>query len=285
VSAGKDDSSIVADDRLLCPEVGSWAEVKYRLISLYATLFSSGMKAKWDVRVYVELYAGAGYNRIRGTGTIIAGSPIRALTVKDPFDKYIFCEESPELLDTLKARVKRTAPSADVEFIRGDCNLQAKTICSKIPQGSSQKTVLSLCFVDPFDIGIKFGTLRTLSKRYVDFLILLAVYMDANRAYSHYVSPRSTKVEEFLGSKTWRERWAVAQNEGTPFPDFLAREYASGMETLGYLPTPIYSMKKVRSDEKNLPLYYISLFSRNPLASQFWEQVLEYSTDQRTLGF
>jgi len=42
------------------------------------------MKGKWDTRVYVELYAGAGYNRIRDTDLIIAGSPIRALTVLAP---------------------------------------------------------------------------------------------------------------------------------------------------------------------------------------------------------
>ncbi len=188
-------------------------------MSLYTTLFSSGMKGKWDTRVYVELYAGAGYNRIRDTDLIIAGSPIRALTVKNPFDKYVFCEANAELLEALKVRVKRTAPSAEVAFIPGDCDSQADAICSAIPPGSSQNTVLSLCFVDPFDIGIKFDTLRTLSKRYVDFLILLALYMDANRAEAHYVSTRSTKVDEFLGSKTWRDRWTVAQSEGVPFPD------------------------------------------------------------------
>lgn len=280
MSAGKDESSTVANDGLPCPEVGSWAELKYRLVSLYATLFSSGMKAKWDVRVYVELYAGAGYNRIRGTESIIAGSPIRALMVKDPFDKYILCEESAELLEALKIRVKRTAPSANVSFIRGDCDLKADAICAEMPQGSSQKTALSLCFVDPFDIGIKFDTLRTLSKRYVDFLVLLALYMDANRAYVHYVRPKSTKVEEFLGSKTWRDRWTVAQSEGLSFPEFLAREFASSMETLGYLPTPIYTIKKVSSDEKNLPLYRLALFSRDQRAYQFWDEVLRYSTDQ-----
>jgi len=280
VSAGKGESSTVTNDGLPCPEVGSWAEIKYRLVSLYATLFSSGMKAKWDVRVYVELYAGAGYNRIRGTESIIAGSPIRALTVKDQFDKYIFCEESAELLDALKIRVKRAAPSANVSFILGDCDLQADKICSEIPPGSSQNRVLSLCFVDPFDIGIKFDTLRSLSKRYVDFLVLLALYMDANRAYVHYLSPRSTKVAEFLGSKTWRDRWTVAQSEGTQFPDFLALEFASSMETLGYLPTPIYTIRKVRSDEKNLPLYRLALFSRDQRAYQFWDEVLKYSTDQ-----
>jgi hypothetical protein len=47
----------VSDDGLPCPEVGVWTETKHSFVSLYAKLFSSGMKAKWGRRVYVELYA------------------------------------------------------------------------------------------------------------------------------------------------------------------------------------------------------------------------------------
>src|SRR5437870_8023271 len=110
------------DDGRVCPEVGSWTEEKHRLVSLYATLFSSGMKDKWRKRVYVELYAGAGYSRIRGTSKVIAGSPLRALTLEHPFDAYVFCEENPENLRALKARVKHHAPGASVAYVEGDCN-------------------------------------------------------------------------------------------------------------------------------------------------------------------
>ncbi len=90
------------------------------------------------------------------------------------------------------------------------------------------------------------------------------------------------KVDEFLGSKAWRERWSTAESEGVPFPKFLAEQFAASMETMAYLPTPIYRMKLVRSDEKNLPLYYVALFSKHRLAHEFWEDVLKYSTDQTT---
>lgn len=55
------------------------------------------------------------------------------------------------------------------------------------------------------------------------------------------------------------------------------------MATLGYITQPLHKMKKVRSDEKNLPLYRLALFSRNPQAYKFWDEVLEYSTTQRNL--
>src|SRR5271156_1655856 len=101
----RDELIPTSNDKLVCPEVGAWTEDKHRLVSLYATLFSQGMKAKWGKRGYVELYAGAGYSRIRGTGKIIPGSPLRALAAEHPFDKYVFYEEIPRNLDALKTRV------------------------------------------------------------------------------------------------------------------------------------------------------------------------------------
>ena len=269
-----------SDDGLVCPEVGRWADTKYRLISLYDSLFSTGMKDKWDVRFYLDLYAGAGYNRIRGTSTIVLGSPLLALTVEHPFDKYIFCEEDTQKLDALEQRTKRLAPTADVAYVPGDCNAKLKEIFKEIPRGSKESTALGLSLVDPYDLGIKFETLRALSSRYIDFLCLLALSMDARRNYQRYVEPESRKVDEFLGNSDWRKRWETAQLTGLEFPKFLAMEFSEAMKTLGYIPPPLYTMKEVRSDERNLPLYHLALFSRSTKAYDFWNEVLKYGTDQ-----
>jgi three-Cys-motif partner protein len=209
-------------DKLAWPEVGAWTEDKHRIVSLYAALFSNGMKKKWGERVYVELYAGAGYSRIRGTQKIILGSPLRALAAEQTFDKYVFCEAIPRNLEALKARVSLHFPAAKVAYVAGECDEKVTEILAEIPRGSKDSTVLTLCFADPFDIGLKFGTIKALSDRFVDFLVLLAVYSDANRAYKRYVMEDAQKVDEFLGSKTWRDRWRIAEANGVPFPKFLA---------------------------------------------------------------
>lgn len=273
-----DDTVVVADDGQACPDVGAWAETKHNLVSYYARLFSSGMKNKWDRRIYIELYAGAGHARIRDTSKIIMGSPLRALLLPDPFDRYVFCEKDPDLIGALEFRAKKIAPKADVVFIVGDCNDRVPDLLAAMPTHST----LSLCFVDPCDIGIKFKTLRSLSERYVDFLVLLALYMDANRAQAHYVSLKSTKVAEFLDLPAWRDEWTTAESEGVPFPRFLAESFSRRMEALRYLPQPFYKMKQVILPEKNWPLYRLALFSRKHVAYQFWDQVLKYSTDQTT---
>lgn len=279
-----DETVTARDDNMTCPEVGQWAETKHNLVSYYARLFSSGMKKKWHKRIYIELYAGAGHSRIRDTSRIIMGSPLRALLLPDPFDKYIFCEQDPDAIKALELRAKEIAPHADIVCIPGDCNEQVSEILKAIPVGSKENRVLSLCFVDPCDIGIKFKTIRSLSDRYVDFLVLLALYMDANRAYQHYVKPGSTKVAEFLDCPTWRTQWASAQSEGAQFPRFLAETFSQSMETLRYIGQPIYKMQEIIFPDKNWPLYRLALFSRSRIAYEFWDDVLKYSTDQMFLG-
>jgi three-Cys-motif partner protein len=238
------------------------------------------MKDKWEKRIYIELYAGAGYSRIRDTERIIAGSPIQALGLKVPFDKYIFCEQDPEKLEALRVRVKRHAPpSADVAFISGGCDGSVNKISAAIPQYSKNHKVLSLCFVDPNDIGIRFSTLQTLALKYVDFIVLLALYMDALRAEQHYMKNPS-KIDQLLGTTSWLDRWKTAKQEGAQFPRFLAEEFASSMATMKYIPPPFYSMRKIFLYEKNIPLYAVGLFSRHPLAYELWDKALKGSDDQ-----
>ena len=172
-------------DGLTSHDVGGWAETKYRLLALYDELFATGMKNKWDQRVYIDLYAGAGYSRVHGTSKFLKGSPIIALTVTNPFDKYIFCEKSEDLSSALKARVHRIAPHSNVAYVPGKCDTEIERICEEIPKWSPSNKVLTLCVVNPFDFGLKFKTLRRLSSVFIDVVVLLAVGMDANRNYDH----------------------------------------------------------------------------------------------------
>jgi len=68
--------------------------------------------------------------------------------------------------------------------------------------------------------------------------------------YKRYVMEDAVKIDEFLGSSSWRDKWTDAEGDGVSFPKLLAEEFALSMESLGYLHTPIHKMKLVRSDEK-----------------------------------
>jgi three-Cys-motif partner protein len=271
------------DDDLLHYEVGSWAEVKHSLVGLYDKLFSTGMKHRWDSRVYIDLYSGPGLLKIRGTDRFVWGSPFHALSVPDPFDKYIFCDNNPQALEALKKRVEKHFPDTDAKYIPGSCDDLVEDICLEIPKFSREFKVLSFCFVDPHDMSIKFSTIRRLSRYFIDFLFLLALDMDANRARASYLEPTNRKIDEFLGITDWRMRWE--QSGKRDFKRFLAEEYAKQMATLGYLPLEFERMKQVRADDNNRPLYRLALFSKHKLAYEYWDQVLKYSDPQRNLFY
>jgi three-Cys-motif partner protein len=273
------------DDGLETAEVRAWAEEKYRIVGLYDRLFSTGMKKKWDCRVYIDLYSAAGHARIKGTQKIIRGSPLIALNIPDPFDKYILCEKNPKLMKALKQRVSTGFPAVDVSFIPGDCNEKVGEILSEIPPHSKKKTVLSFCFVDPFNIGIQFETIRALTGKIMDFLIVLAVGMDATRNEVQYADPENAQIDRFLGNTTWRVRWTQAQKLKVPFRHFLAQEYADQMAGLGYIKVGVVKMKEVKSDERNLPLYHLAFFSKSKRGYTFWEEVLKYTDPQQSLNF
>ena len=94
----------------------------------------------------------------------------------------------------------------NAEFIAGDCNEKTHNICDVIRDLSRNRRVLSFCFVDPFDVSIKFSTIKTLSNYRVDFLLLLAVYMDAGRNVAAYTEDENPQIDEFLGLSDWRKK-------------------------------------------------------------------------------
>jgi len=118
----------------------------------------------------------------------------------------------------------------------------------------------------------------------MDFLVLLALQMDARRNFELYVNEESDALDSFLGNKEWRNRWEAAARGRGYIIQFLAEEYTRSMEGLGYLPTPIEKMHLVKTDERKLPIYYLAFFSKHKLGFKFWNEVLKYSSEQTDLG-
>lgn len=269
-------------DGLSTTPIRRWALDKYELVSLYGRLFSTGMKRKWPIRVYVDLCAGSGFSQIEDTNQLYWGSPLLALGVPDPFDCYVLCERDPASLKALRERATRLFPMARVRFIAGDCDQRLDEVEAQIP---NERGVLSFCFADPFDLSIKFSTVERLASRRVDFLFVLALHMDANRNVAHYCSSDNRKVDEFLGQLDWRDQWQHAETRGVGFPRFLAESFSHHMEQIGYLPVPMHKMKQIRSDVRNLPLYHLALFSKHQRAFDFWDKVLRHSEDQTSFNY
>lgn len=274
----------LGDDGLIAPEIGLWGQQKYRLVSQYSQLFSKSMRNKWDSIVYIDLFSGAGRSKIRRTNRIIASSPILALKNEHKFDRYIFCEKDSEKCDALKCRIDREFPNIDTQIIHGDSNKCVDEIISKLPPYSRNHKVLSFCFVDPFKVGnLKFKTIEKLSEFFIDFLVLIPSGMDANRNFQQYFKPQNKMVDNFLGTKTWRETWQSLPHPKKTFEVFIVDQFNESMVGLGYINPGLEHCCSIRSDEKNLLLYRLALYSRNELGKKFWKETKKYSDPQLPL--
>ncbi len=273
----------VPDDGLMTNPIGPWAEDKYRYVGMYAEMFATGMKNKWPRRLYLDLFSGPGYSRVRDTGRVVLGSPMIALSLPDPFDEYVFSDESPEALDALRTRVVGLDQQLPVTYIPGDANV-AVTRIVKIVSATPSKSTLSFCFLDPYKLNIHFHTVQRIAEgRAVDFLILLALYIDANRNIQWYVGDDNPTIDLFLGDRTWRPRWKTAERAGDSIVKFLANEYSARMGQIGYRTMTLEDMVKVRTRDKRLPLYYLAFFSKHAKGLEFWRAVRKYATDQLSL--
>jgi three-Cys-motif partner protein len=275
------------DDGLpMLEDVGPWASTKYRKIGYYSSMFSSSMKRKWDCRVYMDLFAGPGKCRVEETGEILPGSPLLALGVADPYDKYVFCEKDPESMEALRLRVKRYFGERDVSFIQGDVNDTLDTLLSEIPRFSCAYKGLSFCFVDPCKMGdLELAALRAISENlYVDFLVLIPTYMDINRNEYIYARNDCNALDRYLGTDTWRQRWQDPNWRFKEFGIFVADEFCRQMQNLGYIYEGPEDMELVRTDTgNNLQLYHLAFFSKSRLALSFWRETKRNTTPQLSL--
>ncbi len=276
---------ILKDDEHYTSEVGVWAERKYLLVWYYAEIFATAMKNKWNARVYIDLFSGCGRSKYKGTNTIVPASPILALSIPNKFDKYVYCEHDSDKIYALSKRVKKISPDVDVSYIDDDVNKSIEKLLEKIPQHRKGFSVLSFCFIDPYNISnFSFEIIRTLSaKHLMDFLVLIPSYMDANRTLRTRIREDDISMEDFIGQQNWRKNWKKAERKGQKFATFVVDLFGQSMSELGYIYTGLNDVVEIRWDERNLPLYHLAFFSKNNLAIKLWKQAIKYSTNQMDL--
>ena len=268
----------VENDGLYIDEVGSWSKEKYNLVGAYCDIFSTGMKNKWENLIYIDLFAGSGYSHIKNTKDVYKNSALIALSVPNKFSKYILCEKDPVKCNALRERISRDYSECNFVVLEGDCNKLANQIIKLIPKYSKTNRVLSFCFADPYSLDFDFSTIFTLGKdKLVDFLILQALHMDGNRNFDLYYKSNNKRIGKYLGNTNWRDEY---KNQN--IVKFLANQYQLKMSELNYQETPL--MHQIHSDEKHLPLYYLSFFSKSKTGVDFFEKVKKRINSQISLN-
>jgi three-Cys-motif partner protein len=274
---------VLEHDGLITPEVGEWGEDKYRLIQLYATMFARATRKAWHVRVYIDLFAGSGRARLESSRRVVPGSPLLALDVEPGFERFIFCDLDPEKLNALKKRVVAAHPGREVVYVLGDANVMVPDVLRDVPPGSRRQKVLGFCVLDPFGMSAQhFETVRRLASRYMDFLVLIPSYMEANRFWEDYEKLGNTTVDDYLGLPNWREDWRQPEIRIRGLGPFVVEKFGDQMASLGY---GVGRSKLIRARDNNRPLYHLFVYSRHKLGLKLWRQAVKYSDGQQSFDF
>jgi three-Cys-motif partner protein len=239
------------------------------------------MKGKWDSRVYIDLFAGAGRARIKHSLKIVHTSASLAIAVRHPFDRYVLCEEDADNRDALRERISRHSLSSRVTVVPGDCNDSVEALLSAIPRASKSNRVLSFCLADPFRMrNLRFSTIEGLSSRFVDFLILIPSYMDAHRNLKSYVKPTSNVISDFTGDAEWRHEWQASIDRKKPqkFGMFVVDRLGLSMQRLKFLYGGLGDEEPVRT--QGVLRYHLAFYSRNPVGMKFWQGARESARRQ-----
>lgn len=230
--AGSDAPRRVSDDGLYTPEIKRHSLEKIRLHNRYSRIFATAMHNSWPQLAYVGLYAGAGRARISGTSEIVETSALAVLHQPDPFTDYVYVDRNPNCVEALTSRIRSVGAMARVTVIPSDVNESVGAVKRALPPYSGSRGLLSFCFIDPFDLQLKFNMIRGLSHLRMDFLVLLMLGVDARRNFNLYLTDQSsTRIADLIDCADWRTEYQAGGN----VIHFLLRKFDEAMQRLGYL--------------------------------------------------
>ena len=139
---------------------------------------------------------------------------------------------------------------------------------------------------DPYSTGdLAFATLRALaSKRRLDFLVLIATFMDANRNVDIYVKDGDNRIARFVGDEDWRVAWEAAREHDPMlnFGTFLLDHHDVQMKRLGYSYGGKGDAETINRVGKQR-LYHLAFYTKHRRGLDFWKKAQKSSDDQMSL--
>ncbi len=264
------------NDGLIIPTVGEQSKDKHYFLLRYIDAFTTSMKnKKWEGLHYIDLFAGAGIERLEDSNTLDWQSSLIAAQSPHPFTRLHLCESNKNKYEALCQRIAKFRP--DSQILQGDANEKVTEILDAIPS----KT-LSLAFLDPFGLHLDYDTLQKLARRRVDFIIFFPDHLDALRNWErNYFGKPNSNLDRCLGKgANWRE--IIDKTPQNQLAEQLKKLYVSQIKNLGYS-----HIEYQRITLKNgHPLYLLLFCSQSPLAAKLWRNISQKQPDgQRLLGF
>lgn len=257
---------VMGSDGHLALVIGPWAKEKLFYVQRYCEIFNAGMKEKWPIRTFVDVFAGCGKCKIEETSEEVDGSSLVALRCKVPFTHYFFNDSNPKAIDSLKNRASRFT-SRNIRVFNKDCNEVIEDLRSELPSSS-----LDFCFIDPLSWEISFDSIRALTE---DRRMDLAVTFHTGNMKRVMHDPPA-ELDDFFGDRQWRQEYrsGLATGEGTP-GRILLDAYEKRLRSLGYVDLQDYLPVR---NTRSVVMYHLVFASKHSRGREFWDKISQKSS-------
>lgn len=264
------------DDGLYITEVGEWSRDKHHFLLRYLDAFTTAMKDKgWTGLHYVDLFAGAGIERLQVSGRLEWGSPLITAQTPVPFTNLHLCDNDERKYEALCTRMSRYR--TDAQILHSDANEKVHEVVKAIPEGG-----LSLACLDPYGLHLQYKTLKILARKRMDLIIFFPDHLDALRNWqSVYKDNPDSNLDLVLGhGSDWRSQFEKYPADRRA--QLLRDLYVERIKILGYQEFE-YERICIKPGQ---PLYQLLFCSQHPVAARIWRRVAKKKPDgQNTFDF
>ena len=266
-------------------DIGYWSEIKLEIIKKYAVSYSIIMNKQSLIREYsyIDAFSGSGIHISKDERNIILGSPLNALNIKPPFNKYHFIDLDG---DKIKYLNKLISDYKNVHTYKGDSN---KILLEEIfPMIKYDKYKRALCLLDPYGLHLAWKVIYAAgqSKAIEIFLNFPVMDMHMNILWNNPEKVESSQIERmnnFWGDESWRdvayrkERGLFEMMERKNPIEIVAQSFKIRLKEIagfGYVPDPM----PMRNTKGGI-VYYLFFATPNKTGNKIVQDILDKYRD------
>lgn len=269
------DHQLIADDEGSTSRIIQLHSEEDHYAFYYADIVSSAMRGKFPALAWVELFAGPGRLWVEPRDAYVDGSPVRALNVRQPFDRYVFNDLDPLCIRALEPRVG-TRPG--VHVLNEDANAQAVADCLI---GTLPKNALVTLYGDPAGLDLHFDTLARLAAHFPHLDLLLNFPVKQIIRALRGEQKRAATIGQTVPADV--RKAAAVLNHPAPL-DLIAKctnrtwgptvrdWFENQLRGIGY---EHFATQVINLHGKNLPIYDLMIASRSDLAIKFFGEAVK----------
>jgi three-Cys-motif partner protein len=260
--------------------VGPWVREKHARLEKYIGI-SRAVRKKFvgpgnAGATYIDLFCGPGRARIKDTNEVVHGSPLVAwhasVSGGAPFTQIHIADADSELLRAAEFRLNRADAPVFSEVGQGFDTVDR--VLAKL-----DRYALHFAFLDPFNLdSLSFEIIRKLAQlKHMDILIHVSV-QDMQRNLDKYVAMEGSPLDSFAPG--WRDHVDVRRPQSV-VRTMILEHWRNLLRAEGM--TAAETFEKVTGPSKQ-PLYWLAFAAKHDLPLEFWEKIVDISTDgQRSL--